>query len=106
MGKHWKNLGNMLSWMPPPPEQANALDSEWVQRINTPKRGVFLFNHLTGAQGFEDELGSLGEVVSSPVNVGSLGEVASSTVNAEPASSAVGKGKDMSSYGPMMAAHM
>merc|ERR1712014_266222 len=65
--KHWKCLGNKCNWTPPPLEQANATDSGYWQRISTPKRGFYLFNHLTGAQGFEDEIGSLSETVTSPV---------------------------------------
>lgn len=54
--KHFKTLVHKLNWMPPPPEEASAPDSGWWQRIDTPNRGVFLFNHLTGAHGFEDEM--------------------------------------------------
>lgn len=65
--KHWKTLGNKLNWTAPSPEQATAMCGEYVQRINTPKRGVFLFNHVTGAHCFEDELAGLGAaMVSTP----------------------------------------
>merc|ERR1711869_59911 len=58
--KHWKTLGNKVEWTPPPPDQISDWSSEWVQKIKTPKRGNFLFNHLTGAHCFEDEIGAFG----------------------------------------------
>eukprot|EP00928_Gymnodinium_smaydae_P030425 TRINITY_DN22637_c0_g1_i1.p1 TRINITY_DN22637_c0_g1~~TRINITY_DN22637_c0_g1_i1.p1 ORF type:complete len:435 (-),score=80.29 TRINITY_DN22637_c0_g1_i1:229-1533(-) len=52
--KHWKALGNKLHWVPPAPEEAHASDKPWVQRINT-CRGMFCFNHLTGAHYLEGQ---------------------------------------------------
>jgi len=63
--KHWKKLGEKLSWKLPHAEAAHAMDKPWVQRIPT-VRGDFFFNHLTGAYGLEGQSAVLGVTASSP----------------------------------------
>eukprot|EP00931_Biecheleriopsis_adriatica_P102394 TRINITY_DN7736_c0_g1_i1.p1 TRINITY_DN7736_c0_g1~~TRINITY_DN7736_c0_g1_i1.p1 ORF type:complete len:470 (+),score=80.61 TRINITY_DN7736_c0_g1_i1:80-1411(+) len=55
--KHWKKLGEKLNWVPPPVQDAHDMSKPWVQRIQT-TRGVFLFNHVTGAHGIEGQASS------------------------------------------------
>eukprot|EP00930_Biecheleria_cincta_P043313 TRINITY_DN29761_c0_g1_i1.p1 TRINITY_DN29761_c0_g1~~TRINITY_DN29761_c0_g1_i1.p1 ORF type:complete len:422 (+),score=67.52 TRINITY_DN29761_c0_g1_i1:44-1309(+) len=50
--KHWKKLGDKLNWNPPNPVEAHDMNQKWVQRIQT-GRGVFAFNHVTGAHCLE-----------------------------------------------------
>ena len=52
---HWKKLWEKLRCAVPAPDQANDWSKPWVQRLQTTK-GLYMFNHLTGQQGFESEI--------------------------------------------------
>mmetsp|Transcript_50138 Transcript_50138/g.117027 ORF Transcript_50138/g.117027 Transcript_50138/m.117027 type:complete len:749 (-) Transcript_50138:89-2335(-) len=62
--KHFKSLWNKLgSRGIPDPSEASVWTAPWVEKIAT-QRGTYLFNHLTGEQGFEAEV--LGGAASPP----------------------------------------
>lgn len=64
--KHWKALGEKISWCPPSLEDAVCMDKPWVQRIQT-RQGVFFFNHITGAHGLEGAMAKTVTAETKPV---------------------------------------
>lgn len=64
--RHWKNLWTKLGDTAPTPEQARSWTAQWVEKFETSK-GIYLFNHVTGDQGFEHELnGNVTAITSTP----------------------------------------
>jgi len=55
---HWKKLWLKLNQVPVP-QVCVQWDKPWVEVFQTP-RGEYLFNHVTGAQGFRAQLGAEG----------------------------------------------
>jgi len=53
---HWKQLWRKLECRTPDVQTAHDWVRPWVQRFPTPK-GDYVFNHVTGRQGFASELG-------------------------------------------------
>jgi len=52
---HWKQLWRKLESRTPDVQTAHNWTKPWVQRFPTPK-GDYVFNHVTGRQGFASEL--------------------------------------------------
>lgn len=52
---HWKKLWERLNRHVPEPNLAHDWGKQWVQKFELPC-GVYLFNHVTGEQGFQDNL--------------------------------------------------
>lgn len=53
---HWKKLWDKLNKKAPDPNLVNDWSQQWVEKFKFPA-GEYLFNHVTGAQGFKAELG-------------------------------------------------
>lgn len=52
---HWRQLWDRLAGQVPEFQAAHSWTARWVQRFETAE-GVYLFNHVTGRHGFENEL--------------------------------------------------
>lgn len=57
----WKQANNNL----PQPKDAHNWRAPWVQRVDTP-RGVYLFNHITCAHGYEARVMAQGAIAMQP----------------------------------------
>merc|ERR1719235_2027208 len=63
--KHWRNLWDKLEKRVPAAEAAHDWRAPWVERL-TWAEGTYCFNYVTGAQGFEHELGFNGTTPCAP----------------------------------------